>query len=187
MSQAAITLLSTREIVGTVPRGCGGDQILLNLVPVVSWIIWGTQNAHRDSIGFWLDDMVHLEPAEKMDHETEEFLERKLYGEKDSAQGGIFVRNEGKKEELRILMLKFLNNIGFKGDPEPYVCTTGLFFSQLELNGRDSVEIYAASGIRWTFGSPGLARWKENGVFMYCAGAFTGIVKTELSESLLLE
>jgi hypothetical protein len=169
------------------PSQLGSNQPM-NLVPVASWIIWGTQDAHRDLRGFWLDGMVQLKPAQKVDQEGEEFLERKLYGSKDLKQpDGIFRVNEGEEEELSVVMLKFLRKIGFNGEQEPRVCKTGLFFSQLILTGRNSAEMFAASGIRWSFGSPGLARWKENGEIMYCAGVFTGVVKAGVAESLLIE
>jgi hypothetical protein len=163
-----------------------------HLAPVANWHTRGTQNGHRDLRGFWLDMMVQLKPADTIDDEVEKDLERFVYGSKDLQQpdkiiGGIFRRKEGEDEELSQVVLRFLRTIGFKGDGEPQICKTGLFFSQLSLNGRDSVETYAASGIRWVFGSPGLARWKEGEGIMYCAGIFTGAVNTEFADSLLME
>jgi hypothetical protein len=173
------------------PLELGSDETII-LNPVANWHSWGTQTGHRDARGFWLDKMVLLGPAEAIDEEVEKLLERFLYGSKDLLQpnkttGGIFRREECQDEELCKVVLKFLRTIGFKGDPEPQVCKTGLFFSQSSLKGRDAVEIYAASGIRWMFGNPGLARWKDGGETMYCAGVFTGAVKTELAKSLLME
>jgi hypothetical protein len=164
----------------------------MHLIPVANWHTWGTQNGHRDVRGFWLDNMVLLKPAETIDEEAEKRLERFVYGFEDPEQpdtiiGGVFRRRECEDKGLSQAVLKFLRMIGFKGDGEPQVCKTGLFFSQFSLNGRDSVEVYAASGIRWMFGSPGLARWKEGGEIMYCAGVFTGTVKIEVAESLLIE
>jgi hypothetical protein len=164
----------------------------MHLIPVSNWHSCGTQNGHRDVRGFWLDNMVLLKSAEKIDGEAEKCLERFVYGFEDPQRpgtitGGTFRRKDGEDEELSQVMLRFLRMIGFKGDREPQVCETGLFFSQFILNGRDSIEMYAASGIRWMFGSPGLARWKEGGEIMYCAGVFTGTVKIEVAESLLIE
>jgi hypothetical protein len=164
----------------------------IHLVPVANWHTWGTQGGHRDLRGLWLDKMVQLKPAETIDDEIEKDLERFLYGSKDLQQpdtiiGGMFRRNEGEDGELSQVMLRFLNKIGFKGYGEPQVCNTGLFFSQFTLDSRDSVEMYAASGIQWMFGSPGLARWKEGEEFMYCAGIFTGAVKREVADSLLID
>jgi hypothetical protein len=164
----------------------------VHLVPVANWHSCGTQNGHRGLRGFWLDNMVLLKPAETIDEEAKKHLERFVYGLEDPEQpgtitGGVFRRKEGEDEKLSQVVLKFLRMIGFKGDREPQVCQTGLFFSQFILNGCDSIEIYAASGIQWVFGSPGLARWKEGGEFMYCAGVFTGAVKVEVAKSLLIE
>jgi hypothetical protein len=169
-----------------------GSGETTNLNPVANWHTWGTQIGHRDANSFWLEKMVLLEPAEAIDEEVEKFLERFLYGSKDLQQpdrtiGGIFRHEECEDKQLSQVVLNFLHKIGFKGDQEPQVCKTGLFFSQCSLNGRDAVEIYAASGIRWMFGNPGLARWKEGEENMYCAGVFTGVVKTELAKSLLME
>jgi hypothetical protein len=164
----------------------------MHLIPVVNWHTWGTQNGHRDVRGFWLDNMVPLKPAETINEEAEKRLERFIYGFEDPEQpdtitGGVFRRRECEDKGLSQAVLKFLRMIGFKGDGDPQVCKTGLFFSQFILNGRDSVEVYAAAGIRWMFGSPGLARWKEGGEIMYCAGVFAGTVKIEVAESLLIE
>jgi hypothetical protein len=164
----------------------------VHLVPVANWHSWGTQDSHKDLRGFWLDNMMLLKPAEKMNEEAEKRLDRFVYGFEDPREpgtitGGVFHHKDGGEEDLSQAVLRFLRMIGFKGDREPQVCQTGLFFSQLSLNRRDSVEMYAATGIRWMFGSPRLARWKEGGEFMYCAGVFTGAVKIEVSESLLIE
>lgn len=164
-----------------------------HLVPVVNWNnIWGTQNGHRDARGFWLDKMVLLNPAETIDEKAKEGLERMLYGYKDLKEpnkitGWVFRRQDYEDKELSQVVLKYLGMAGFKGDREPHVCESGLFFSQSILSGRDSVEMYATAGIRWTWGSPGLARWKEDGEIMYCAGVFTGVVKMEAAEPLLVE
>jgi hypothetical protein len=101
--------------------------------------------------------------------------------------GGIFRCTEGEKEELSQVLLRFLRMIGFTGDQDPQACKAGLFFSQLKLKDRDSVEMYAASGIQWAFGSPGLAKWKEAGEATFCAGVFIGASKTDVTKSLLLE
>jgi hypothetical protein len=164
----------------------------IHLMPVVKWRTWGTQKGHRDSRGFWLDEMVRLKPAETMDEKAKKKLEMFIYGSRDLQQpdmtrGGIFRHEEGVEEELDRAVLRFLHMIGFKGDGEPQVCKTGLFFSQCIPNGCDSVEMYAASGIWWMFGSPGLARWKEGGETRYCAGVFTGVKEPEAAELLLME
>jgi len=165
----------------------------VHLVPVVNWNnIWGTQNGQRDARGFWLDKMVLLNPAETIDEKSKEGLERLLFGYKDLKEpdkitGWVFRRQDCENEELSQVVLKYLQMIGFKGEREPQVCESGLFFSQSILSGRDSVEMYATAGIQWVWGSPGLARWKEGGEIMYCAGVFMGVVKTEAAESLLVE
>lgn len=164
----------------------------LNLVPVVNWHSLGTQDCHRNSRGLWLDDMVKLELAEVIDKKAEKDLEIFLYGSRDFSQpdiiqGGMFHRNHGEDEVLSQVLMRFLRIIGFKGVKEPQVCKTGLFFSQSKLEHLDSIDLYAASGIRWVFGTPGLARWKKDGEIMYCAGVFTGAVEAELAKSLLLE
>ncbi|TVY87755.1 hypothetical protein LAWI1_G007275 [Lachnellula willkommii] len=163
----------------------------VNLVPVANWSNWGAQNGHRDSKGFWLDEMVQLKPADRIDEEVENVLDKILYGSPALEQPGvvthgIFRRKEGEEEELSRVMLRFLRKIGFKGYGEPLVCKQGLFFSQLGLESCESVEIYAASSLRWRFGSPGLATWKENGESRYCAGVFVGVSTTEVPQSILL-
>lgn len=84
------------------------------------------------------------------------------------------------------MILRFLEKAGFKGCEEPQVCSNGMFFCQDTLDARDGVELYAASSIRWAFGSPGLARWREDGEWVYCAGISAGVVRTEDAESLLV-
>jgi hypothetical protein len=164
----------------------------VNLVPVANWSLLGTQKGHRNLRGFWLDGMVRLEPTETIDEKVERSLKTFLYGSKDlqrpdTISGGIFRRSDGGEQGLSQVVLSFLRKIGFTGDPEPQVCRIGLFFSQFSLSTCDSVEIYAASGIRWVFGSPGLVKWKEGGEFLYCAGVFAGSLMTEGAESLLME
>jgi hypothetical protein len=112
-----------------------GSGETTNLNPVANWHTWGTQIGHRDANSFWLEKMVLLEPAEAIDEEVEKFLERFLYGSKDLQQpdrtiGGIFRHEECEDKQLSQVVLNFLHKIGFKGDQEPQVCKTGLFFSQ---------------------------------------------------------
>ena len=166
----------------------------MNLVPVANWHTWGTQNGHRDLKGLWLDEMVHLKPADRIDDEVEDILQEIMYGspaleqpekQPDVVNDGFFPHKKS-EEELSSGILRFLRKIKFKGYGEPQVCKQGLFFSQLGLESCESVQIYASSSLRWRFGSPGLATWKENGESRYCAGVSMGIPKTEVSQSILL-
>lgn len=162
----------------------------LNLVPVVSWHTWGTQNGRNDGSHVWLHDMAPLVLTDLIDIETEKFLDDFLYGSKDLRDpekllGGMFRRRGD--EDLKVTMLRFLRMTGFTGSEAPQACKTGYFFSQLRLEGRESVELFAANNLRWAFGSPGLARWKVNGQLMYCAGVFTGTSRKELAKDILLE
>lgn len=175
----------------------------IHLVPVLNWCSYGeplgeTQRAHKNSDGFWLDNMIRLKPSESMRAKVKQRLEDWLYGaENDLSQPavtssvGFFGPKERGKLNLIPAMFKAFGMVGFTGSSTGQICDNGFFFSILCLEGRQSVELFAASSIRWTFGAPGLARWKEGGVTKYSAGVFAGDLgqmmgKPMVGESLLI-
>jgi hypothetical protein len=103
-----------------------------------------------------------------------------------TGSGGFFGPKERGKSDLITAMFRAFGIIGFTGSSKALVCENGLFFSVLSLEGRQDVEIFAASSIHWTFGAPGLARWKEGDVIKYSAGVFAGQLYNMVGESVLM-
>jgi hypothetical protein len=135
--------------------------------------------------------MVRLQPATNVDENAAQQLERYLFGFKDPKapdhiQIGIFKREVGENNDWRQALVKFFWKIGFTGCHQPQICETGLFFSQIDIRHLKEVELFAASSIAWKFGNPGLARWKEDGIFRYCAGVYAGLLKREQAASVLM-
>ncbi|KAK0120735.1 hypothetical protein ONS96_010936 [Cadophora gregata f. sp. sojae] len=168
-----------------------------HLVPIINWYIHSdpfgeTQRARKDADGFWLQDMVPLKLARSMSAEAVVGLDKLLWGYTDPKD--LKIRSKGmfgqedKKEEGNSALVRFLKQVGFDGCCEPLVCETGLFFAQNDLGNLEDIEIFAATNIGYYFGAPGLARWKEGPGrdARYCAGVFVGLVKKELSQSLLM-
>jgi len=175
------------------------DHKPIHLVPVLNWTSYGepfgeTQRGHQDSQGFWLDNMIWLQPSDAMNAKAETRLGAWLYGwEKDPAHPeviasvGFFGPKEKGKSDLTAAMFKAFGMVGFKGSPKCQVCEYGLFFPVIDLEGREKVELFATGSIRWAFGAPGLARWKEGDVVKYTAGVFAGVFDEMRGEPLLIE
>ena len=174
------------------------DQKPIHLVPVLNWTSYGkpfgeTQRGHKDSQGFWLDNMVRLQPSDSIAAKVEKRLYAWLYSwENDpvhlevKASVGFFGLKERGKLGLIPAMFKAFEMIGFTGSPKCQVCENGLFFSVGDLDGWQDVELFTASSIRWAFGAPGLARRKEGDVIEYFAGVFAGLVDQVAGEPLLM-
>ena len=174
------------------------DQKPIHLVPVLNWTSYGkpfgeTQRGHKDSLGFWLDNMVRLRPSDSIAEGVEKRLYAWLYNWEDDpvhpevkASVGFFGPKERGKLDLVPAMFKAFEMIGFTGSSKCQVCENGLFFSVRDLDGRRDVELFTASSIRWGFGAPGLARWKEREVTEYSAGVFAGLIDQMAGESLLM-
>ena len=167
-----------------------------HLIPILSWSSWGdpfgeTQRGHKDDKGFWLDNMIRLQPSEKVNEEATQMLRKWLYGSEDENKpgniiGGFFRLENGDEVDLSEVMFEALKKMLFTGSPKPVICEDGLFFSSPPLSGLEEVEIFATASIRWMFGSPGLVRWRDGGDTKYSAGVFAGTVKRENAESLLM-
>jgi hypothetical protein len=180
-----------------------------NLNAILTWHSWGnpigdTQRGRHDSAGFWLAKMVPLQPSTTMSARARLKLTEWLRGPEqplsasDQGFAGRQLQLEGDGSggvKLEDAMLLALSSIGFSGNTEPQVCTTGVFFSQQPITGRANVEIFAAASIAWAFGAPGLARWTEQGVedvsaeagiTKYTAGVFAGVVDESLAVWLLM-
>lgn len=168
----------------------------VHLIPVLSWSSWGepfgaTQTAHKDDAGLWLDNMIRLQQSEAPGEEVRQLLENWLYRPKDltqpgAASKGFFKRTESDKLNFGEAMLKALKQMRFSGTQGPVICEDGLFFPLKPLDGRQDVELFAASSIRWIFGSPGLVRWKEGDKTKYSAGVFTGVVRHDQAKAILI-
>lgn len=158
----------------------------VHLVPVLNWPSYGepmgsTQRAHRDSKGLWLDSIIRLQPSESMRAKVEEGLDMWLYGQKKdlgrpgkSSSIGFFGTKERGKSDLMSALFNAFQIIGFTGSSKCQICENGLFFSVLSLKGRQDLELFVAGSIRWKFGAPGLALWKEGTETKYSAGVFAG-------------
>jgi hypothetical protein len=168
----------------------------VHLIPILSWSSWGvpfdeTQRGHKDVEGFWLDNLIRLEPSETMNKFSKQRLEEWLYGSEDPNQpgtisGGFFRLKDGDQVDLSQGMFEALQKMFFTGSQESVLCEAGLFFSQTPLSKYEDVEIFAAASIRWMFGNPGLVRWREGGEMKYSAGVFAGTVNNEKAEPLLM-
>ena len=135
--------------------------------------------------------MIRLQPSESLRAKVEEGLEKWLYGsEKDPAHPERIasVVFYGPKERgtsgLKFALFKAFQIIGFTGSFKCQVCENGLFFSVVNSEGRQNVELYAASSLRWKFGAPGLALWKEGDVTKYSAGVFAGDLGQMVGQSM---
>jgi hypothetical protein len=170
-----------------------------HLIPIINWhssvpvfsLIGATQNAHRDGNGLWLENMVRLGISKNVDQTVVELLESYLFGSTNPEdpthiQIGIFQPQMIERPDWRDALLRFLLKIGFTGCREPQICEMGLFYSQTDIRGRQQVELFAGTSIIWKFGNPGLARWEKGEVMKYCAGVYTGLLKQEQAESLLM-
>ena len=175
------------------------DEKPAHLNPVLNWCSYGepmgnTQRAHRDLRGLWLDDMIRVHTSEALRPEVKERLEMWLYGgEKNLAHpekipsGGFLGPKEKRKSDLTSALFDAFQMMGFTGSPQCQVCESGLFFSAIRMDGRQDLEMYVASSIRWTFGAPGLALWKERDSTKYSAGVFAGeLGHLMMAESMLL-
>ncbi|OBT41944.1 hypothetical protein VE00_07503 [Pseudogymnoascus sp. WSF 3629] len=168
----------------------------VHLIPLLSWSSWGepfgaTQTGHKDDAGFWLDNMVRLQPSEAPGEEVRRLLKNWLYRPKDltqpgAASKGFFKHTESEKLNFGEAMLKALKQMRFSGTQAPVACEDGLFFPLKPLDGRQDVELFAASSIRWVFGSPGLVRWKEGDKTKYSTGVFTGVVRHDQAKAILI-
>lgn len=168
----------------------------VHLIPVLSWSSWGqpfgaTQTAHKDDAGLWLDNMIRLQQSEAPGDEVRQLLENWLYRPKDltqpgAASKGFFKRSESDKLSFGEVMLKALKQMRFSGAQGPVICEDGLFFPLKPLDGCQDVELYAASSIRWLFGSPGLVKWKDGDKTKYSAGVFTGVVRHDQAKAILI-
>jgi len=171
-----------------------------HLTPIVNWHSSSptleltritTQNAHRDASGFWLNNMVRLRPSNALDESVVEQLNRYLFGHQEPEnpthiQIGIFSPSVREALDWKEALLNFLVVIGYTGCYKPLVCESGLFYSQMDIRDRQDIELFAAASIMWKFGNPGLARWNDNGVVRYSAGAYAGVLKLKEAESVLM-
>lgn len=167
-----------------------------HLVPIVSFYGWSEpfgemQGGRRDSEGLWLETMAPVSPCVFLNRKALEHLELWLYGTKDptsrtTSNTGFFGWNKG-VEDISGSMFMALKSIGFTGSSASIMCESGMFFCQISLDGKEGVEIFVSTTLRWMFGAPGLARWKEGEIKKYSAGVFTGIVDRELAKPLLLD
>lgn len=169
-----------------------------HLVPVINWYVHSepfgeTQRGRSDEHGFWLENMVPLRLAEKMNADAEIELNKLLWGFADIEnptlnRKGIFGTDD-RKEEGNAALIRFLRQIGFRGYCEPLVCETGLFFSQEDLHDVKGVDVFAARSVAYYFGAPGLARWRTHlgGEVRFCAGVFVGLVNRDLAQTLLMQ
>jgi hypothetical protein len=175
-----------------------GQPVLL--VPVFSWSSWGhpigeTQRAHMDNRGFWLENIIRLQESETMSDEARMKLEHWLYGPKEEqylnnsevhSSPGILGRIARDVVDVIPAMFKAFEILGFSRHHDYQVCSNGVFFPVIALHEKNEVEIFATASIRWAFGAPGLAMWKDGGVTRYSAGVFAGIVDVSLAQPLLL-
>lgn len=168
----------------------------VHLIPLLSWSSWGepfgtTQTGNKDDVGFWLDNMIQLQPSETTGDEVRLLLENWLYRPKNltgpgAANKGFFKHFEADKLNFGEAMLKALKQMRFGGTQGPVICEDGLFFPLKSLDECQNVELFAASSIRWIFGSPGLMRWKEGDKTKYSAGVFTGVVRHDQAKAILI-
>ena len=170
-----------------------------HLVPVLNWPSHGepmgnTQRAHRDSKGLWIDNMIRLQLSKTIRPKVKEGLERWLYGQekdparpKESRSVGFWGSKEKGKSDLASALFEAFQVIGFTGSSKCQICENGLFFPVLDLEGQKYVELFASSSIRWKFGAPGLAIWKEGDVTRYSAGLLAGDLGPTMAQALLGE
>ena len=171
----------------------------MHLIPVLNWCSYGepmgnTQRAHRDSQGLWLDNMIRLHPSESMRAKVQERFETWLYGTGKSRENpeqipsiGFLGSKEAGKSDLMSAIFKTIQTMGFTGSSKGKVCENGLYFSVVSLECRQDVELFVASSIRWAFGAPGFALWREGDVTKYSAGVFAGDIGQMMGHPLAAE
>ena len=138
----------------------------------------GAQRGHHASQGFWLDDMMLLVPAACLGDACKQtilisFPQPELGELSDSAIAGKVYHT--------------IKRIGFTGSKDYFIFEAGLFFPQETLSEDSEVTFLAATGVRWGFGTPGIAYADIGGVVRYTVGVFVGAVTKSNNCSILMD
>ena len=117
------------------------------LQPVLSWHTWGeSQRGERHANGLTLKDMFRL---------TQSHIVNELYARHTLER--LRVKNEHPTgEEVTILLLSVLKQMGFTGCGQHLTFFEGLFFPQDPIMSDAEVEVWVSTSITWTFGAPGI-------------------------------
>jgi len=157
---------------------CPKPEPLHSILP---WYSLGkSQKGHYDSEGFWLDDMLCLEPSANLEEFEKETIIEQLH---------IEIPNKANSTDTSIAHLIFsvLQSIGFTGS-KVYVPTThGFFYPQNSLKADASIEVLVATTIRWVFGSPALAKSTSGDTVSFMPGVFIGSIPKENSRHALID
>ncbi|KAL9123052.1 MAG: hypothetical protein Q9187_000403 [Circinaria calcarea] len=108
----------------------------------------GAQRGHRDSQGFWLDEMMTLEPNKYLGDAAKEKMLISL---------PQLTLAELSDSVIAERIYSALKRIGFTGRKEYSITEAGLFFPQETLPEDSEVKFLVATRVRWAFGAPGLA------------------------------
>lgn len=135
------------------------------LQPVLSWHTWGeSQRGERHANGLTLKDMFRL---------TQSHIVNELYARHTLER--LRVKNEHPTgEEVTILLLSVLKQMGFTGCGQHLTFFEGLFFPQDPIMSDAEVEVWVSTSITWTFGAPGIAIITDAGRKQYISGVFLG-------------
>jgi hypothetical protein len=147
-----------------------------DLPSILPWHCFGDgQTAHEVSESLYLDQML-LHQIAPIDEDGKKSVEHWLSINKARTVGSSKPLHESINSALRVM--------GFKGSSECLCTASGFFFpSERILNDRE-ITILIATGIRWSFGAPGLARFSNGSEELYMPGVFFGRVDSTASTSI---
>ena len=141
---------------------------LTDLPSILPWYCYGEGQAGYEREGsFYLDQVMLLEQA-PIEEGGEKFVEEWLGHSK------ILPTSETSQVPLWDSAYTALRIMGFKGSPECLSTKSGFFFPFEQVSTDQVVSIVVATGVKWTLGAPGLARYYQGNEESYMPGVFFG-------------
>ena len=134
---------------------------------VLPWYCFGEgQRGHfGEEGGFWLDGMAVL-GVEEIEEGSRARVEGWL------GNSGFFADGiEGTASERAFTALGVM---GFRGSERCFETKSGFFFPCEHVPAEVGLEILVTTGVKWSFGAPGFARFKQRDAEFYVPGAFFG-------------
>lgn len=155
------------------------------LIPILSWHSLGfSQPGRLTGHHLELDDMVALEFSPLPSIQAIERAAEWVHGFYGTPKDLLSTA-----QSITRCLPEMLRLIGWTGSEHCATCSTGFVLLQEEMPKSEFVEAFASVAIRWTFGSPGIARIKSNvGPDAYVPLVFVGdLPSREVSRSIVLK
>lgn len=138
----------------------------------------GMQRAHTTSEGFWLDAMMEPDLSGHLSPTAKQAIIKSLKLSTETDNSDTVVASQA---------FDRLQQIGFTGSNTYLISTEGLFFPQIPVEEGVRPVIMVATGIRWVFGAPAIARMDIDGTETFTAGVFVGTQNRDRISSVLLD